>query len=205
MGRVRRPGAGRKALSVTDPTLLEDSIGSCAMRRAVTRSRRCCGRPRACANLPAALRELGHEVHFTSIAKLLRELGHSMQANRKTKEGARHPDRDAQFGHINATVKAALDAGQQAISVDTKRRNSSATFATVGVSGAPRATRSRCACTTSRTRSSARSTPTAYMTSRWTRAGSASGSTPTPRSSRSRRSPAGGAISATRATPTRRR
>jgi hypothetical protein len=72
--------------------------------------------------LADALGELGHRVHFTSVAKLLRRLGYSLQANRKTKEGASHPDRDAQFRHINATVEAALDAGEPAISVDTKKK-----------------------------------------------------------------------------------
>ena len=48
--------------------------------------------------------------------------GHSLQANRKTKEGSSHPDRDAQFRHINETAKAALAAGQPVISVDTKKK-----------------------------------------------------------------------------------
>ncbi len=63
-----------------------------------------------------------HDVHFTSVAKLLRGLGYSLQANVKTKEGSQHPDRDAQFEHINATVKAALAAGEPVISVETKKK-----------------------------------------------------------------------------------
>jgi hypothetical protein len=56
------------------------------------------------------------------VANLLRELEYSCQANRKIREGGKHPDRDAQFAHINATVKAALKAGEPAISVDTKKK-----------------------------------------------------------------------------------
>jgi len=121
-GRVRRPGGGRKALTETDPTLLSD------LERLVRDEAR--GDPespllwtaKSVRNLAGALGELGHEVHFTSIAKLLRALGYSMQANRKTEEGSSHPDRDGQFGHINATVAAALGAGEPAISVDTKKK-----------------------------------------------------------------------------------
>jgi transposase len=121
-GRVRRAGAGRKPLTESDPTLLEDLK---ALVEADTR-----GDPespllwtaKGVRALAAALRESGHKVHFASVAKLLRGLGYSLQANRKTKEGASHPDRDAQFHHINQTVKAALDAGQPAISVDTKKK-----------------------------------------------------------------------------------
>ena len=70
----------------------------------------------------AALREQGHPVSHETVAKLLRRSGYSLQSNRKTKEGASHPDRDAQFGHINATAAAAIDAGEPVISVDTKKK-----------------------------------------------------------------------------------
>jgi len=121
-GRVRGPGAGRKALTETDPTLLED------LDRLVRDEAR--GDPespllwtsKSVRKLAIALRELGHEVHFTSVAKLLRKLGYSMQANRKTKEGASHPDRDGQFQHINRVATAALGAGEPLISVDTKKK-----------------------------------------------------------------------------------
>ena len=64
--------------------------------------------------ISGALREMGHEVQFTSVAMLMRLLGYSLQANVKTNEGASgasHPDRDAQFQHINQTAKAAVAAG----------------------------------------------------------------------------------------------
>ena len=57
-------------------------------------------------NLAAALREQGHTVHFTTVAKLLGLLGYSLQANVKTREGSSHPDRDSQFEHINTVANA---------------------------------------------------------------------------------------------------
>ena len=121
-GRVRRAGAGRPALTTTDPTLLGD------LRALVADDAR--GDPespllwtaKSVRTLAGALREQGHKVSHETVAMLLRDLGYSLQANRKTLEGASHPDRDAQFHHINATVKAAIAAGQPAISVDTKKK-----------------------------------------------------------------------------------
>jgi transposase len=122
LGRVRRPGGGRKPLTETDPTLLED------LERLVDADSR--GDPelplrwtaKSVRKLADGLAELGHRAHFTTVAKLLRGLGYSLQANAKTREGSAHPDRDAQFQHINQTVKAALDAAQPVISVDTKKK-----------------------------------------------------------------------------------
>ena len=118
-GRVRRWGGGRKALTEKDPTLLSD------LRRLVDDDAR--GDPerplrwtaKSVRNLADELRRLGHDVHFTTVAKLLRQLGFSLQSNRKVKEGASHPDRDAQFGHINEMVSAALKSGEPVISIDT--------------------------------------------------------------------------------------
>jgi transposase len=139
-GRVRRPGGGRRPLTETDPTLLAD------LERLLEADTR--GDPesplrwtaKSVRQLAAALRELGHRVHFASVAKLLRQLGYSLQANRKTKEGASHPDRDAQFEHINATVKAALDSGQPAISVDTKKKELVGDFKNGGREWRPKGT-----------------------------------------------------------------
>jgi transposase len=131
-GRVRRPGGGRKRLVEKDPTLLKDlerlvdadSRGDpCSPLRWTAKSVR---------KLADGLRETGHEVHFTTVAGLLRSLGYSLQANAKTKEGKGHPDRDAQFRHINATVKAALEADQPAISVDTKKKELVGEFKNAG-------------------------------------------------------------------------
>jgi Rhodopirellula transposase DDE domain len=131
-GRVRRPGGGRRALTETDPTLLGD------LERLVSASAR--GDPeslllwtsRSVRQLAAALRERGHTVHFTTVAKLLGPLGYSLQANVKTREGASHPDRDAQFEHINAVLKAAVAAGEPVISVDTKKKELVGDFKNAG-------------------------------------------------------------------------
>jgi len=131
-GRVRRPGGGRKPLVQIDATLLADT------ERLVDESSR--GDPesllrwtsKSVRNLAEALQEMGHEVHFATVAKLLRMLGYSLQANAKAREGAQHPDRDAQFHHINATAKAAVKAGEPVISVDTKKKENVGDFKAVG-------------------------------------------------------------------------
>jgi len=131
-GRVRRAGGGRRPLTETDPTLLSD------LERLVSDEAR--GDPesplrwtaKSVRTLAGALRGQGHRVSHETVAKLLRGLGYSLQSNRKTKEGAAHPDRDAQFEHINATVAAALGTDQPAISVDTKKKELIGDFKNAG-------------------------------------------------------------------------
>ena len=121
-GRVRRRGGGRKPLAETDPTLVSD------LERLVDADSR--GDPeqplrwtaKSVRKLADALRALGHRVSHETVARLLRGLGYSLQANAKVREGRQHPDRDAQFQHINDTVKTAIDQGQPVISVDTKKK-----------------------------------------------------------------------------------
>jgi transposase len=121
-GRVRRHGGGRKRATDNDPGLLED------LERLVDAGTR--GDPelplrwtsKSVRKLAAGLLELGHEVSYRTVARLLRALGYSLQANRKTHEGSDHPDRDAQFELINETAKTALEAGEPVISVDTKKK-----------------------------------------------------------------------------------
>jgi transposase len=121
-GRVRRAGGGRKSLAATDKTLVEDLQ---TLVDPVTR-----GDPmnpllwtaKSLRKLAAELQALGHSIGHNVVARLLRGLGYSLQANRKTLEGAGHPDRDAQFTYISEQVKAALAAGQPAISADTKKK-----------------------------------------------------------------------------------
>ena len=83
-------------------------------------------------NLVAALAKQGHTLSMKSVARLLKELGYSLQANRKRMEGAQHPDRDAQFEHINETVRRQLEAGQPAISVDAKKKELVGDFKNAG-------------------------------------------------------------------------
>lgn len=121
-GRVRKPGGGRKPLSEVDPSLLKD------LERLVDGD--CRGDPqsllrwtsKSVRHLADGLRERGHGVHFTTVAQLLRGLGYSLQANVKTREGRQHPDRDAQFRHINTVAKRAVARYEPVISVDTKKK-----------------------------------------------------------------------------------
>ena len=107
----------------------------------------------------------GPQAHFTTVAQLLRGLGYSLQANVKTREGTQHPDRDAQFRHINDGRKRAVEHRQPVISVDTKKKELVGDFKNAGREWRPRATRSSSASTTSRTSSWARRSPTASTTS----------------------------------------
>jgi hypothetical protein len=122
-GRVRRKGGGPKPLSERDPTLVDD-----LRRHAEPATMGDPMRPlkwvsKSSAKLARALKEDGHEVSANTVSRLLAEkLEYSRQVNRKTHEGASHPDRDAQFEHINASVIAAQAAGQPVISVDTKKK-----------------------------------------------------------------------------------
>ena len=121
-GRVRRHGAGRKALAVKDATLLADlerlleaaTMGD-PMRplRWVSKSHE---------KLAAALRGMDHQVSASTVPKLLQRLEYRRHVNRKTKDGSNHPDRDAQFEHINACAQACQAAGLPVISVDTKKK-----------------------------------------------------------------------------------
>ena len=120
--RVRRPGAGRKKLVDQDPGIRE------ALERLVDPVTR--GDPQSplrwtCKSLMQLARELnaqGHAISHVSVGVLLKELGYSLQGNRKTLEGASHPDRNAQFEYINDKSQAALSSGQPVISVDTKKK-----------------------------------------------------------------------------------
>ena len=121
-GGIRRAGAGRKPLTQTDPTLLAD------LERIVDPSTR--GDPlsplkwttKSLSKLAGALQTMGHGVGRDVVGTLLKRLGYSLQANRKTLEGSHHVDRDAQFQHIARTVQRAIEADQPAISVDTKKK-----------------------------------------------------------------------------------
>jgi hypothetical protein len=122
-GRVRRKGGGRCEIADRDATLVSD------LQRLVEPSTM--GDPmrplkwvsKSPAKLAAALCETGHAVSANTVAKLLEtRLEYSRQVNRKTREGTNHPDRDAQFEPINASVVAAQALGQPVVSVDTKKK-----------------------------------------------------------------------------------
>ena len=120
--RVRRPGGGRRALIVHDESLLADLE---ALVDPETRGdpqsplRWTCKSTR---KLAEGLRRQGHSVGYRTVAALLGQLGYSLQSNRKTKEGASHPDRNAQFEYINEQVRRFQRRGQPVVSVDTKKK-----------------------------------------------------------------------------------
>jgi hypothetical protein len=131
-GRARRAGGGRRPLTQTDPTLVAD------LERLVNPATR--GDPesllrwtsKSLAHLAGALGEMGHQVSDRTVGKLLRGLGYRLQANRKTREGADHPDRDRQFEHIDRTARAAIAARQPVISVDTKKKELVGAYKAIG-------------------------------------------------------------------------
>ena len=120
--RIRRPGAGRKRTVDKDPSLIPD------LERLIEPATR--GDPQSALQwtskslrrLVDELVRLGHQTSTRMVAVLLRELGYSLQANRKTLEGGNHPDRDAQFEYINQRVQEELAAENPVISVDTKKK-----------------------------------------------------------------------------------
>jgi hypothetical protein len=123
-GWVRRNGGGPKPLSERDPTLVTDLARFAEPATMGDPMRPLKWVSKSHEKLALALREAGHEVSPNTVAKLLEtELEYSRQVNRKTHEGASHPDRNAQFEHINAAVVAAQAAGQPVISVTPRRKN----------------------------------------------------------------------------------
>jgi hypothetical protein len=138
--RVRRAGAGRPGILEREPGLSEALDG---LIDPVTR-----GDPesplrwtsKSAAKLAEALTGMGHQVVDRTVLRLLKAKGYSLQANKKTREGAQHPDRDAQFEHINQTVAVALAEGEPVVSVDAKKRELVGDFKAVGREFQPKGT-----------------------------------------------------------------
>lgn len=131
-GCIRRSGGGRKAAAKKQPGLRKALLGliTSAIRGDpeatllwVSRSQR---------HLSAALAEQGYQASANLVGRLLKDLGFSLQANAKTREGSQHPDRDAQFHHINRRIECFRRAGQPAISVDTKKKELVGDFKNAG-------------------------------------------------------------------------
>ena len=121
-GKIRRSGAGRRAVAETDPELVpelkrlvEPAILGDPMRPLIWVSK-------SMDKLAETLTAMGHPIGADTVRKELVKLGFSRQHNRKADEGSKHPDRNAQFEHINTKVVAAQAAGQPVISVDTKKK-----------------------------------------------------------------------------------
>ncbi len=120
--RVRRPGGGRKALTALDPSLLDDLLALVSPGERgdpMSPLRWTC---KSLRRLAFELLERGHRISHTVVGELLKQQRFSLQANRKTREGDSHPDRDAQFLYINDSVTKAVAAGEPVISVDTKKK-----------------------------------------------------------------------------------
>ena len=138
-GRVRKPGGGRKTKRAQNSALLP------ALERLVEPATR--GDPmralrwtsKSLRHLSQALQGQGHTVCPHVIADCLRELGYSLQANRKTREGSGHMDRDAQFQYINEQAKSFLAADEPVISVDTKKKELVGNFKNNGREWRPKA------------------------------------------------------------------
>ena len=121
-GRIRRPGGGRKAITVSDPRLVE------TLEKMVDHQSR--GDPESplrwiCKSTRTIAKELArrkHPVSHAKVAQILHDLEYSLQSNRKTEEGRDHPDRDSQFRHISTAVTRCLRRGNPVISVDTKKK-----------------------------------------------------------------------------------
>jgi hypothetical protein len=137
-GKVRRAGGGRKAVSEKDPGLVPE------LQRLVEPAT--LGDPerplqwvsKSMDKLADTLTAMGHPISADTVARELIKLGYSRQSNRKADEGSRHPDRDAQFEHINTKVIAAQTAGQPVISVDTKKKELVGNFKNGGTDYRPK-------------------------------------------------------------------
>jgi transposase len=121
-GAIRRSGGGRKRAIDVDPTLKED------LEKLINPTER--GDPesplrwtcKSVRRLAKELKRMGHQASHRMVAEILHDLGYSLQANRKTLEGASHPDRDAQFEHINRQAQEYIAAADPVISIDTKKK-----------------------------------------------------------------------------------
>ncbi len=136
-GRLRRPGGGRKRLTDKDATLERALLDLIAPMTLGCPERPLLWVSKSLEKLAAALREDGHRVSANSVRRLLRRLGFSRQGNRKANEGRGHPDRDAQFEHINAQVLAFQITGAPVISVDTKKKELIGNYKNAGTDWCP--------------------------------------------------------------------
>ena len=122
LGRVRRDGGGRKALTGTDPALLAALLALVEPTRRGDPESSLCWTTRSTRKLAAELTAAGHRVGPDTVARLLHEQGFSLQGNAKTIGGGQHVDRDAQFCYLNDQAGEHLAAGDPVISVDTKKK-----------------------------------------------------------------------------------
>ena len=129
---VRRPGGGRKSLLDTEPRLavdLDSLVEPATRGDPESPLRWTCKSLRV---LAKQLQAMGHPISYPTVGALLRQAGYSLQANQKAKEGAQHPDRNAQFEYIYREIRRQQSSGQPAISVDTKKKELVGDFKNAG-------------------------------------------------------------------------
>jgi hypothetical protein len=137
-GQVRRAGGGRKAVAENDPQLVPELKRLVAPATLGDPVRPLIWVSKSMNKLAATLTAMGHPISADTVRKELVKLGFSRQSNRKADEGSKHPDRDAQFEHINAKVVAAQAARQPVISVDTKKKELIGNFKNGGTDYRPK-------------------------------------------------------------------
>lgn len=122
LGRVRRPGGGRKKVIETDATLLQDIDSLVEPTVSGNPENPLLWTSKSVRKLAAELRAMGHNICPRTVVDVLRDAGYTLQGNCKAQEDRSHPDRDGQFRHINRTVLAFQRQHQPVISVDTKKK-----------------------------------------------------------------------------------
>jgi hypothetical protein len=136
--RVRRPGGGRRSWVEKDATLLADLAGLVEPEARGDPMSPLRWTGKSLRRLAAELRGMGHTISHRVVGELLRRMHFSLQANRKTRAGDHHPDRDAQFAHLNSAVRAALEEQQPVISLDAKKKELVGDFKNPGREWRPR-------------------------------------------------------------------
>jgi len=139
-GRVRRPGGGRKKTLAKDATLLADLDGLVEPSVSGDPQSPLRWTSKSVRTLARELRDMGHNVSHQLVLELLDAAGYSLQANRKSREGSNHPDRDAQFRYIQRKVRRFQALGQPVISVDTKKKELVGNFKNAGKQWRPKGT-----------------------------------------------------------------
>ena len=130
--RIRKAGAGRKSIAKQYPAIMEDLdnlVSPVTRGDPMSPLRWCC---KSLRNLSELLQAMGHKISYRVVGELLKESGYSLQANRKTEEGGKHPDRNEQFYYINETVKEHISGYQPVISVDCKKKENIGNYKNAG-------------------------------------------------------------------------
>lgn len=142
-GRIRRTGGGRKKVVKKDANLLGDVRSLVEPTASGNPESPLLWTSKSVRKLAAELRAMGHSISFRTVADVLRDARYTLQGNRKAQEGRSHPDRDAQFRHINRTVRTFQRMGQPVVSVDTKKKELVGNFRNAGREWRPKGTPER--------------------------------------------------------------